>query len=75
MRTAYVDAVATMRAGYDTGVLLDRVDAWSTQIAASVEEDPSRTFTWTDHQRAVGLLEDFIPVRAAYIDRWLAANP
>lgn len=70
-RPRYIDAVATMRAGYDVAELLDRVERWSAQIAEAVEEDPNRTFTMEDHERAVQLLKDFLPQRAAWLDAWV----
>jgi len=67
----YVGAVAEARAAYDPTSMMQRIDAWSAQVAASASEDPHKPFTDDDHAIAVMRMRMYPMARSTYLDQWL----
>ena len=68
----YVDAIEQLASAMDPEILLPRVEEWSAQIAASVEEDPHRSISLTEHEEAIPRLEDYLAARKPFLDSWVA---
>jgi hypothetical protein len=72
---AYVDALRTARSVYEPDLITARIDTWAAQIRDAAEQDPSRSFTFESHVTSVENLRAFVPLRAAFVSDWLAAQP
>lgn len=57
--------------GYDPAVLLERIDAWSAQIATAAAEDPNKPFTTQEHLKKLKDKREFVAARAAFLHTWL----
>jgi spore coat protein CotH len=70
--SAYEDALRRARQAYDVAALEQRIDAWASQIAVAVSEDPHKEFSLAEHQASLDALRTFPRRRAAFVDAWLA---
>lgn len=73
-RARYVEALRTARAAYDVDVVIDRLDRWAAQIHEAAATDPMKPFSTESHEITVQNMRTYIPLRAAFIDSWLAAQ-
>jgi hypothetical protein len=68
---AFEAALGRAYDAYDIELMASKVDTWSAQIAAAVEEDPNRTFTIEEHLAALESLRSFPTRRAQFVATWL----
>lgn len=71
---AYVERVAALNAAMADPAVLDRYDAWETQIDADALADPTRS--WGDIERAqtVARMRAWIGQRGALVNDWVACQ-
>ena len=73
-RQRYVDALAEVRAKYDVDLMQRVLDAWAAQIHDAAAADPMKPFPTDVFVASVQTLRDYFPLRAQYLDAWLACR-
>lgn len=56
---------------YDVELMQRDLDRWKGQIAAALEADPQRPFSFETHSQAIETMKEFLVRRRQFVSRWL----